>query len=229
MSYKGMNKKILLIEDESGIAETIIYALSTEGFECVPVSTGKDGLNRVTEEDFDLVILDIGLPDMSGFEVIKQIRTFSDISVLILTARSDEIDRVLGLELGSDDYVIKPFSPRELTARIKAILRRSEKKESPSSGTFNIDHNKRQITYYGKMLSLSRYEYEILCLFLSRPGWVFSRDQIMNTVWTEPEESFDRTVDAHIKTIRAKLRAINPDKNPVETHRGIGYSMREEI
>ena len=227
-----MKKLILIIEDESGIADIITYSLSTEGFETEWVTTGTDGLKVLENKPVDLIILDVGLPDINGFELIKKVRTRFDIPVLFLTARSDEIDRILGLELGGDDYVVKPFSPRELSARVKAILRRArDNKKHPgnSSGEmFVIDSNKRQILYFSKKLQLTRYEYEILVLLIKRPGWVYSREKIMEMIWVEPEESFDRTVDAHIKTIRGKLKEIKPDHDPIVTHRGVGYALKDE-
>jgi len=227
-----MNTMILVIEDEQGIAETITYALKTEGLAPIHCATGKSGLEALEKHAVDLVILDIGLPDINGFDLLKKIREASNVPVLILTARSDEVDRVLGLELGGDDYVVKPFSPRELTARVRAILRRinpADKKNSTDGSIFSIDKNRRQVTYYDEQLLLSRYEFNILCLFIERPGWVFSREKIMDLVWTEPEESFERTVDAHIKSIRAKLKSINPDIDPIVTHRGVGYSLKEDL
>ena len=226
-----MLKKILLIEDESGIADTIIYPLTAEGFETHWVTTGKDGLSYLNSDKADLVILDIGLPDINGFDVLKEIRKSSRVPVLFLTARSDEIDRVLGLELGADDYVLKPFSPRELAARVKAILRRTSDNDNLKavSSPFQIEYNKRQISYFGTKLNLTRIEYEILILFINRPGWIFSRDRIMDMAWPESGESFDRTVDTHIKTLRTKLKEINPDIDPIETHRGVGYSLRENL
>ena len=158
---------VLIIEDEPGIAETLVYALKTEGFNSVWVQTGNEGLSIISEKKCSFVILDIGLPDISGFELLKIIRTSgSKIPVLCLTARSDEIDRIVGLELGADDYVQKPFSPREVTARIKAILRRTKITETETGSPFQIDTNKRQIIYFGEKLSLSRYEFDILVLFL---------------------------------------------------------------
>ncbi len=226
-----MLKKIVIIEDEPGIADTIIYPLSVEGFQTHWVTTGAEGLAYLNSEKADLVILDIGLPDMNGFDVLKEIRKISQIPVLFLTARSDEIDRILGLELGADDYVSKPFSPRELAARVKAILRRSPESDNAriSSSPFQIEYNKRQISYFGRRLNLTRIEYEILILLVNRPGWIFSRDKIMDLAWPESGESFDRTVDTHIKTLRTKLKEINPDIDPIETHRGVGYSMRENL
>lgn len=233
-----MNEKILIIEDEQGIADTVVYALSSEGYDPVWAATGGEGLAVLQKEKTDLVILDIGLPDISGYDVIKSIRRQSDIPVLFLTARTEEIDRILGLELGADDYVVKPFSPREVAARVRAILRRSaeitvsgidKNNENDEKIKFSVNPEKRQICYCAELLNLSRYEYEMLCLFISKPGWVFTRDQIMDTIWTEPEESFDRTVDAHIKTIRSKLKAVNPDVDPIVTHRGVGYSLKDDM
>jgi two-component system, OmpR family, catabolic regulation response regulator CreB len=223
------NKKILIIEDEQGIADPLSYALSTEGFDVQWVSTAAEGMTIIKDNRTHFVILDIGLPDKSGFELLKEIRRFSEIPVLCLTARSDEIDRILGLELGADDYVIKPFSPREVAARVKAIQRRNTPGKPSNGSPFQIDNNKRQISYFGEKLVLSRYEYEILVLFVNRPGWVFNRQKIMDLVWLEPDDSFDRTIDSHIKSLRAKLKTINPDIDPIETHRGIGYSLRDNL
>ncbi|PKL40539.1 MAG: two-component system response regulator CreB [Spirochaetae bacterium HGW-Spirochaetae-1] len=227
-----MKSTILLIEDETGIADTITYALSTEGFDPLRAETGRQGLDILRDRIISLVILDIGLPDMNGFDILREIRKSWNVPVLILTARTDEIDRILGLELGGDDYMMKPFSPRELTARIRAILRRTAGFGAPSPSealtpAFTVDTNRRQISYYGAILPLSRYEYEILCLLIRRPGWVFSREQIMEQIWDEPGESFDRTVDAHIKSIRAKLKNVREDSDPIETHRGVGYALKD--
>lgn len=227
-----MEKTVLIIEDEAGIADTITYALSTEGIRTLWASTGQDGLAKMRGDQIDLIVLDIGLPDVSGLELIKDIRKESDVPVLFLTARSEEIDRVLGFELGGDDYVVKPFSPRELTVRIKAILRRSSQRFSASlseESPFIIDSNKKQVRYFGEKLNLSRYEYEILCLLIKKPGWVYTREKIMELIWEEPEESFERTVDTHIKTLRSKLKEIKGDLDPIITHRGYGYALKENL
>ncbi len=222
-------QSILIIEDEPGIADTVTYALEREGFEPLWAATGAEGMDRMAKGRVDLVILDIGLPDISGFDLVKMIRKESEVPVLVLTARSDEIDRILGLELGADDYIVKPFSPRELVARVRAVLRRSGGGTPPAGNTpFTIDTERRQIIYRGAPLDLARYEYEILCLLIRRPGWVYTREKIMEMVWVEPDESFERTVDTHIKTIRAKLRAVDPGTDPIMTHRGVGYSLRDD-
>ena len=222
------DKSILLFEDEAPIAENVIYALETEGFEVVWKQLGQEGLAHLKEQTVDLVILDVGLPDMNGFEVCKQIRSSSDVPIIFLTARSEEIDRVVGLEIGGDDYVTKPFSPRELTARVKVILKRMNHAGNlkfTDSYDFVIENNKASISYYGSPLELTRYEFLILKTLLLRPEQVLSRSQMMDQVWDEPDSSFDRAVDTHIKTLRAKLKQVN-NKDPIKTHRGFGYSIR---
>jgi len=190
------------------------------------------------------VVLDVGLPDGSGFDVCKSIRAQWSVPVLFLTARNTELDRVLGLELGGDDYLVKPFSPRELTARVKAILRRtngsagrasepaetnplSNNKELAGAAELVVDDERCSIRFRGAALELTRYEYRLLKLLAAKPGRVYSREQLMNAVWEDPGASLDRTVDAHVKMLRAKLRSIAPDADPIQTHRGLGYSLRE--
>ena len=221
---------IIVIEDEPAIADTVIYALSTEGFEPHWYATGAAGLEACRTQRPALVLLDIGLPDWNGFELFKQLRLEITSPVIFLTARSEEIDRVVGLEIGADDYISKPFSPRELTARIRAVLRRTgEAETSPtanaSQGRFRIDNERLQIHYCNQTLNLSRYEYRLLKYLLEHPQRVFSREQLLQHVWEHPDHSLDRTVDTHIKTLRAKLREIDPDLNPIKTHRGSGYSF----
>ncbi len=227
---KSTKARILVVEDEPAIAETIQYALETDGFETVCVATGKPVLSLLEEQQIDLIVLDIGLPDISGVELCKELRKSDRVPVIFLTARKDEIDRVVGLEIGADDYVVKPFSPRELSARIRAVLRRVRKQPEPSPARgFRIDDSRRRITYCGAALDLSRYEYNLLKVLVLRPGHVFSRDQLMDLAWEVHESSMDRTVDAHIKNIRIKLKAVSPDIDPIVTHRGVGYSLREDI
>ena len=227
-----MRVTVLIVEDETAIADTIQYALETEGFDPIVAATGQEALDRLSSSAADLIILDIGLPDTSGFELCKQIRRTSHVPIIFLTARSEEVDRVVGLEIGGDDYVVKPFSPRELTARVKAVLRRmppDPQGRMSDEGVWRIDGAKRQIAYFGKPLDLSRTEYDLLCTFIRRPGQVFTREQLMAAAWDEPEASMDRTVDAHIKNLRAKLKTARPDIDPIVTHRGLGYALREDL
>ncbi|MCG6143583.1 response regulator [Leptospira bandrabouensis] len=220
--------KILLIEDEPGIQETIQITLESEGFFVFLASTGKDGIQLVSK-DISLIILDIGLPDQNGFEVLKEIRKSFQTPVIFLTARNTEIDKVLGLEIGADDYIVKPFSPRELLARIRAILRRTIPTQFVEESKFRISLDKKLVYFNGKTLNLSPYEYKTMELFFRWPGRIFTREEIMDSVWTEPEDSFDRAVDTVIKNIRARFKELDPDFDPIETRRGQGYGLKEKI
>jgi len=227
---------VLLIEDEAGIADAVLYALRSEGFEATHCLLGNEGLARFAQGGIDLVVLDVGLPDRNGFDVCRELRRGSEVPVIFLTARGGEIDRVVGFELGADDYVVKPFSPRELIARVRARLRRSAPREAQAAepaggegwkhcGAFEHDADGRRLRYFGQPLALTRYEYGLLSTLLARPGAIFSRGQLMDAVWVDGIDSADRTVDAHVKTIRAKLHAIRADADPLRTHRGVGYSL----
>lgn len=225
---------ILLIEDEPAIADTVIYALKTEGYTPLWCATGQAGLAAFQAQTPALVILDIGLPDANGFDLCRTLRQQASVPVIFLTARAEEIDRIVGLEIGADDYVVKPFSPRELTARVRAVLRRTATTEPtpistsaapPAATGFSIDEAACRISYYGETLALSRYEYRLLRLLILHPQRVYSREELLQQVWDAPEHSLDRTVDTHIKTLRAKLRAIHPATNPIKTQRGFGYSL----
>jgi two-component system catabolic regulation response regulator CreB len=225
--------KIVIVEDEPAIADAIQYALQSEGLQTQCLPRGLPLLPLMQETRVDLVILDVGLPDVTGFDLLKQVRRTHPTPIILLTARTAEIDRVLGLEMGADDYVAKPFSPRELAARVKAVLRRAVQTTPPAqsapSGVFAINASKRVISFFGQPLELSRYEYEILATFIARPGHVYSREQLMDIVWESPETSLDRTVDAHVKNLRAKLRLVRPDLEAIVTHRGTGYSLNEDL
>ncbi|MGB3072175.1 MAG: two-component system response regulator CreB [Ottowia sp.] len=250
---------ILVVEDEPGIAETIHYALASDGFAPEVCASARQAIERFADSPPALAILDVGLPDMSGFELLRRLQELPGgkaVPMLFLTARASEIDRVVGLELGADDYVAKPFSPRELVARVRTILRRSQRipaepvqasephQASPSAanaqtggdaeggasasdGSFQLDEERRLIRYHGQPLALSRYEYGLLATLIQRPGRVFTRSELLERVWDEPGESFDRTVDAHVKTLRAKLRAVREDEDPIRTLRGIGYALNQ--
>lgn len=223
--------KLLCVEDEAAIADTVVYALETEGFAVTWTQLGTEALVHLqADTDYALVILDVGLPDINGFDVCKQIRQFSQIPIIFLTARSEEVDRIVGLEIGADDYVSKPFSPRELAARVKAILKRTQlKRPVPIDAEFVIDTARALILFHGKSLSLTRYEYLILKYMLTQPERVFNREQIMHAVWSEPETSLDRVVDTHIKILRSKLRDIDERSDPIKTHRGLGYSISGSV
>jgi two-component system catabolic regulation response regulator CreB len=226
----AMKARIMIVDDEPAIVDAIQYALETEGFQTACLTSGMPVLHALGE-DPDLIILDIGLPDINGLELCRLIRQASAVPIIFLTARTDEIDRIVGLEIGGDDYITKPFSPREVSARVKAVLRRTGSTNNGSlpAAAFVVNESKRQISFHGSILDLSRYEYDILKTFIRRPGHVFSREQLMQLVWDQPECSLDRTIDAHIKNIRAKLRKVRPESDPIVTHRGTGYALRDDL
>lgn len=222
---------VLLVEDEPAIADTLVYALKTECFEVRHALTGQGALDAFAEAAFDFVILDIGLPDMTGLEVCKRLREKTSVPVLFLTARDGEVDRILGLELGGDDYVTKPFSPREIVARIRAILRRSTPAaptpaapvEVPA-GPLHHDPAAMRIHCHGSQLDLTAHEYKLMLVFMKNPRRVLSRDQLLDHAWADPGAVTDRTIDAHIKSIRAKLRTAKAGAEDfIQTRRGLGY------
>jgi two-component system, OmpR family, catabolic regulation response regulator CreB len=238
---------ILIVEDEAAIADTLIYALQAEGFATSWLSLAGEALERLACEPFDLVILDVGLPDISGFEACKRLRRFSEVPVIFLTARDGEIDRVVGLEIGADDYVVKPFSPREVAARVKAILKRVgprsvgprsvEPRSAPprelepvaaAESAFRVDPLRFQIHFHGQALGLTRHEFRLLQTLLAQPERVFSREQLLDALGVASAAGYERSIDSHIKSLRAKLRQVAPGREPIQTHRGLGYSCSPE-
>ncbi len=226
-------KRILLLEDEHAIADTLLYALQSEGFEVQHVRLASQALDAFREQPPHLAILDVGLPDGSGFDVCRTIRKTSELPIVFLTARHEEIDRVLGLELGADDYVVKPFSPREVCARVRAILRRSAVAavapwllQAPQGSLLQLDEAAQRVSCGGEFLPLTRYEFQLLATLLRRPERIFSRVELMDLVWGGALDTSDRTVDAHVKLLRAKLRARGVQAELIQTHRNMGYSIR---
>ncbi|MGX5217735.1 MULTISPECIES: two-component system response regulator CreB [Pseudomonas] len=223
---------ILIVEDEAAIADTLIYALQSEGFTTTWLALGQACLDSVRQAEPDLLILDVGLPDISGFEVCKQLRRFCEVPVIFLTARDGEIDRVVGLEIGADDYVVKPFSPREVAARVKAILKRVAPREVTPNATllryqsFELDSQRDQVHYFGQSLSLTRHEFKLLSVLLEQPERVFSREQLLDGLGIAADAGYERNIDSHIKSLRAKLRLVNATQDPIQTHRGLGYSLK---
>lgn len=227
----GMNAPahIIVVEDEAAIAAAVVYALQAEGWQVEHLGLGSQALARLQAGAVDLVVLDVGLPDISGLEVCRQLRRFSQIPVVFLTARNDEVDRVLGLELGGDDYLGKPFSPRELVARVRARLRRPALQQADAQwqavGELQIDRQAKRVRYRRQLLELTRYEYLLLQALAQRPGAILSRAQLMDRIWDIDRDSGDRTVDTHIKTLRGKLRSAGADEQMIRTHRGLGYAL----
>lgn len=218
---------ILIVEDEAAIADTLIFALQGDGHSTHWVTLGSAALEQQRLQPADLIILDIGLPDISGFETCRQLRRFSEVPVMFLSARDGEIDRVVGLEIGADDYVVKPFSPREVAARVRAILKRIAPRSEPegrAQGPFEVDTVRMQIFYRRQPLSLTRHEFRLLQCLLEQPERVFSREQLLDAVGVPADAGYERNIDSHIKSLRAKLRQVAVDAEPIQTHRGVGYS-----
>lgn len=224
-----MAHRILLLEDEQAIADTLLYALQSEGFEVQHVRLAVDAIAAFGAQAPDLAILDVGVPDGNGFDVCRAIRKKSELPIVFLTARAEEIDRILGLELGADDYVSKPFSPREVCARVRAILRRTAGRPAAplaEGASLQLDETAQRIRCGGQWLALTRYEYRLLATLLKRPQRIFSRAELMDLVWADSPDTADRTVDAHVKLLRAKLREAGASAELIQTHRNMGYSLQ---
>ncbi len=217
---------ILIVDDEPNIIELARLYLEREGFKVEGVSTGKDALTRQETGKPDLIILDLMLPDIDGFDVCRKIRAKSNVPILMLTARKEDVDKIVGLELGADDYLTKPFNPRELVARVKAILRRNQSPTKPSStlslGKLTIDTARHEVTNNGKPVSLRTKEFALLVTMAQNPGIVFSREKLLEIVWGYDYYGETRTVDVHINHLRDKIAGSDVD---IETLRGSGYKM----
>jgi len=225
-----LTHRILIVDDDLHIREVIRVALRKAGMTVNEARDGREALTRFAADRPDLIILDIGMPELDGLDVCREVRKTSDVPILFLSARDDEIDRVLGLEIGGDDYVTKPFSPRELVARVNVILRRMvrgpDAKEAAalSQGKLSVDPEQHVAEFAGTPLRLTAIEFGILRAFLTRPAVVFSREQIMNAAYQLNIQVSDRTIDSHIRNIRAKLSAANCD-NVIETIHGVGFKL----
>lgn len=229
-----MSARLLLLEDDPAIARTVAYALERDGLTVTHSLLVHDARQQMLSHRFDLLVLDVGLPDGSGLDLLRDVRNAAQTSavpVLMLSAHGEEIDRVLGLELGADDYLTKPFSPRELAARVKALLRRSGNGHhaaaaaSATPALFHDDEAGQRISLRGQPLPLTRREYRLLAHLLRGAGRIHSRDALLAAAWGDDSESTDRTVDTHIKTLRAKLREVDPAREYISTHRGMGYCL----
>ena len=221
-----MSEKILVIDDEETTVQLIAILMERRGYEVIKAFRADEGLRKAYSSQPDLVLLDIMMPDMDGWDVCRRLREMSDVPIIFLTARGEVRDVVRGLEMGADDYVIKPYDNDELVARVRVVLRRGQG-SGILAGTNGFEHDPEghRIRYRGHLLDLTRYEYGLLAALLQRPGAVLSRAQLMDRVWGDALESGDRTIDTHIKTLRAKLRVVAPDEDPIRTHRGLGYSL----
>ena len=222
-----MKKTVLIVEDEKKLANILIEYLQKDGFQTKHIAIGSEVIPWVKGHNPDLILLDLMLPEMNGKQICQEIRTFSSIPIIMVTAMVEEIDRLIGLELGADDYICKPFSPKEVTARVKAVLRRSDPdyiKNSQSRG-FEVNPDQYSITLAGQKLDLTPVEFRLLSMFIEYPNRVYNRDQILNNVFDDGRIVLDRTVDTHIKNLRQKLQAVNAKSDYIRSIYGIGYSF----
>ena len=225
---------VLIVDDEPAIRESLAFALKRDGFAVLEAATLK-AARALRDTQVDLILLDLVLPDGNGLDFLRALRAQSDLPVIVLTSRDEETDRVLGLEIGADDYVLKPFSPREVAARARAVLRRSaprpqlaEDEKPLRVGGLRVDPRTRKAAAGKAELALSRTEFNLLAVFLRSPGRVFERSQLLDAVWGGEVVVGDRTVDVHIKALRRKIEEAGGDPRVLETVRGVGYRLREE-
>jgi DNA-binding response OmpR family regulator len=227
--------RILLVDDEQSVQKLLAYPLRKDGYEVICACDGEEALERVRDDAFDLIVLDLMLPKVDGFEVCRQVRSKSAVPIIMLTARVEEIDKVLGLELGADDYITKPFSVREFRSRVKAVLRRSqltrqveEPLEQPlEEGELRIDFEKRAVVVCGEPVRLTYVEFEILATLARNPGRVYSRATLLERVWGDSAYRDPRTIDVHIRHLREKLERDAKHPELVCTVRGVGYRFRD--
>jgi two-component system response regulator BaeR len=218
-----MTDRILIVEDEEKLAGLLRDYLVQEGFEVAVLHRGDEVEDWVRAHGTDLVLLDLMLPGKNGLDVCKALRAFADVSIIMVTARVDEIDRLLGLELGADDYICKPFSPREVVARVKAVLRRAKRGETSPEGGLALDEAGYKATLAGRDLGLTAVEFELLKVLVSQPGRIYTREQLMDLMYRDQRVVSDRTVDSHVKKIRKKIAAVIPDREIVHSVYGLGY------
>lgn len=218
-------KKILVVEDEPSLAIVLCEYLVQAGFKTHIIANGLDVIDWVKQESPDLLILDLMLPNRDGLDIYRELRTFSQVPVIMATARVDEIDRLLGLELGADDYICKPYSPREVVARIKNVLRRTVEASMPPQNGLVIDDKQMQVAFNGHELTLTPAEFRLLSFFNQHPKQVFNRDQLMQKIYADHRLVTDRTIDSHIKNLRKKLQDANPDGEYIKSIYGVGYKF----
>ncbi|MBB1347809.1 response regulator [Pseudoalteromonas sp. SG45-2] len=223
------SQKILIVEDEENIAEVLIAYAKQQDYETEHFNSGKGVVSFVKQNTVDLILLDLMLPDVDGTELCKQIRAFSSVPIIMLTAKSEEIDRLLGLELGADDYICKPFSPKEVIARIKAVLRRTSQPKTNiiNHNNFQLHKDDYEARLNGKSIGFTAVEFKIFLLFISHVGRVFTREDIINNVYSDTTDISDRNIDTHIKNIRKKINDIQAGLNPIAAVYSVGYKFKE--
>lgn len=216
-------RHVLVVEDDRKISELLLNYLRADGYEASPTYDGLDAVRLIRQCPPDVVILDWMLPSLDGVGVCKAVRAFSDVPILMLTARVDEEDRLLGLDTGADDYVCKPFAPREVVARVRSLVRRAEGRVTPSSKPWAVDEASFRISWLGQWLPLTRIEFMMLRLMLARPGRVFSREQLLSSVYDSQRDISGRVIDTHIKNLRKKVQAVDPSCDCITSVYGVGY------
>ncbi|HDZ33704.1 response regulator [Pseudoalteromonas sp. B28] len=223
------SQKILIVEDEENIAEVLIAYAKQQDYETEHFNSGKGVVSFVKQNAVDLILLDLMLPDVDGIELCKQIRAFSSVPIIMLTAKSEEIDRLLGLEIGADDYICKPFSPKEVIARIKAVLRRTSQPKINiiNYNNFQLYKDDYEARLNGKSIGFTAVEFKIFLLFISHVGRVFTREDIINNVYSDTTDISDRNIDTHIKNIRKKINDIQAGLNPIAAVYSVGYKFKE--
>ena len=234
-SMAEQSARILLVDDEQSVQTLLTYPLRKEGYEVVSAEDGREALDRFGEQQFDLVVLDVMMPKLDGIEVCRRLRAKSQVPIIMLTARDDEVDKVIGLEMGADDYITKPFSVREFRSRVRAVLRRSEMigpksaVEAPiSAGDLEIDFERRVVTTRGEPVRLTYVEFEILAALARAPGRVMTRELLLEQVWGDSDYRDPRTVDVHIRHLREKLERDPREPEYLFTVRGVGYRFRDQ-
>ena len=216
-------RRVLVVEDDAKIAQLLLDYLHSDGFEARSVADGRIALRQIEQSPPSIVILDLMLPGLDGISVCRAVRVFSDVPILMLTARIDEVDRLLGLDTGADDYVCKPFAPREVIARVRALLRRAQGRVKSSSRPWEMDDASFRISWRGQCLPLTRIEFMMFRLLLSRPGRVYSRDQLLASVHDSQRDTSDRAIDTHVKNLRKKVQTVDPGCDCIASVYGIGY------
>ncbi len=230
------SKRILLVDDEQHIVDVVVYILEENRFEVLTALNGDAGLRKFKDGRPDLVILDLNLPGMAGLDLFREMRRLRpDLPVVMLTSRAEEIDRVVGLELGADDYVTKPFSPRELAARVKAVLRRSDRPPAEAQasrlahGPLELDCEAFSLFYFGKGISLTRSEFKFMECLVRFPAQVFTRDRLIERIYDGAHVVTDRSIDAYVKRLRKKFAEIRRNVDPIETVHGLGYKLKHDM
>jgi two-component system response regulator BaeR len=218
-----VTSRVLVVEDDRKISELLLNYLSAEGYEATPVYDGRDAVQQIAQRAPDVIVLDWMLPGLDGIGVCKAVRAFSDVPILMLTARVDELDRLLGLDTGADDYVCKPFAPREVVARVRALLRRAGGRVIALPQPWLIEDASFRISWLGQWLPLTRIEFMIFRTILARPGRVFSRAQLLSSVHDSQRDISDRAIDTHVKNLRKKVQAVDPDSDCIASVYGLGY------